>query len=131
MDFFSVFVDAVKATLSSRVGAGDVIAVIGKLLARGEPRSFADDLVTFDHELAAIGMHDYPFAPEEGDHAVRAVLNRDEVNESVRFVRRKRRAAVVVGEFVEAGGQTGDFAGTARHVANRRGIQRSASGETR
>ena len=86
MDFLSVFVDAVKASVCDRVASCDVITVVRKFLAGRESRSFADDLVSFDDELAAVGMGDHPFASEKRDRAVGAIFNRDEVNERVRLI---------------------------------------------
>ena len=45
----------------------------------------------------------------------------------MRFVRRQRRPAVMVGEFIEASGEAGKGAGTAGHAERRRGIAPAAS----
>ena len=116
MDFPAEIVDAMETAVSARVVAGHVIAVIGKLLARREARGFADDLVALDHEAAAVGMEDHPFAPEERDGVVRRVVDRDEIDERVGLVRRQARAAVVIAEFVEAGGEARQGMGTTSHA---------------
>jgi len=49
------------------------------------------------------------------------VLNRYKVDERMGFVGRQARASTVIVEFVETGGQTGEFAGGARHALRRLG----------
>jgi phosphoribosylaminoimidazolecarboxamide formyltransferase/IMP cyclohydrolase len=120
-------VDTVKTSVGLRVDSGDVVAVVGKFLARGKPGSFADDLVALDHETGAIGMHDDPFATQEGDRALGDVANGDEVDERVWFVGRQARSTVMVMEFIEPGGETRQFAGGAGHAVKRRGNGRAAS----
>ena len=110
MDFVAEFVDAVEAAVRTRVEAGDVITVVGKLFARREPRRFADDLVALDHEPRAIGMDDDPFSAKERDAAIGCVVDRDEIHERMRFVRGQTRSAMMIAEFIEAGGEAGQFA---------------------
>lgn len=120
MNLCALFIDSVEAPLRHRIASGHVIAVVGKLFARREPRCFADNLVAFDDELGAIGVSDDPFATEQSHCPIRAIVDRDEVHKRVRLVGRKRWPAMMVGEFVETGDEPGNCAGTARHEANRR-----------
>ena len=46
--------------------SGHMVAVVGKLLAGGEARGLADDLVALDHEAGAVGVLDDPFAARAG-----------------------------------------------------------------
>ena len=103
MDLFTVFIDSMKTAVSDRVAASDMVAVIRELFAGREPRRFADDLVAFDHELAAIGVRDHPLASEQGHGSIGSVFDRDEIDERMWFVGGERRPAVVIGELVEAG----------------------------
>lgn len=103
MDLFTVLIDSMKTAVRDRVAAGHMIAVIRELFAGREPRGFPDDLVAFDHELAAIRVRDDPLASEQGHGSIGSVLDGDEINEGVRFVGRERRPAVMIGELVEAG----------------------------
>lgn len=105
-----MFVDAVKTPVRDRVTARDMIAVVRKLLTRGEARGLTDDLVTFDDELAAVGVGDDPFPAQQRHGAVGGIVDRDEVDERVRFVSGERRPAIMIGEFVESGREPGDFA---------------------
>ena len=57
-------VDPMKAALRAGRFGGDVVTVVRKLFAGGQARGFADDFVALDDLLAAVGMRDYPFAPE-------------------------------------------------------------------
>lgn len=115
-------IHSVKTSVRDRIAARDMVAVVGKLFARRESRCFADNLVAFDDELAAIGVNDHPFAPEQSDGAIGAVFDRDEINERVWLVGRQRRPAVVIGKFIESGYKTGKRAGTAGHDARRLGM---------
>lgn len=121
-------VHAVEAALRRSIEARDVVAVVGKLLPRLEPRLLADDAVALDDESRAVAVLHHPFAAEEGHGAVGAVLDRDEIDERMRLVRRQTRPAVVVTQLVEAGGETGQFAG-AGHAATKAGIGESESGK--
>src|SRR5271165_1049438 len=103
------FVDAVEAPLDAGVFAGDVVAVVGELLAGGQARGLAHDLVALDHLAGAVAGFDHPLAPEQRDGLVRGVADRDVVDERVRLVLGKARAAVVVDQLVQASGEAGDF----------------------
>ena len=96
-------IDAVETPTRTRGAGGDMIAVVGKLFAGSQTRSFAHDFVALDHELTAVGVHDDPFPTEKSDRAIRTIFDRDEVNEGVWFIRRQRRPAVVIGEFIKTG----------------------------
>lgn len=101
-----------KAAVCDSVAARDMIAVVGELFTRSEPRRISDDLIAFNHQLAAVGVSDHPFATEQCHRPIRRVRDRDEVNKGVRLVLRQRGAAVMIREFVELGGQPGNFTGT-------------------
>lgn len=66
--------------------AGDVIAVVGKLFAGGEAGRFADDFLPFDDQAGSIEVLDHPFSAEERERVFRSVVNRNEVDESVRLI---------------------------------------------
>src|SRR5664280_246773 len=66
VDVRAELVDAMKAALGTRAAPGDVIAVVGKMLAGSEAGSLADDLVALKHQTAAVRLKDHPFAPEQG-----------------------------------------------------------------
>ncbi len=106
-----------KGSARLGVAAGHMVAVVGKLLAGREAGRFTDDFVAFDDELAAVGVKDDPLPAEQGHHAVGFVADGDEIDKSVRLVRRQAGAAVMVDQFVEAGGKAGQFVGAARHGA--------------
>jgi len=129
VNFLSVLVDPVKTTVRGTVATGDVVAVVGKFLARREPRRFTDDFVALDHETTAVGVDHDPFATEQCHDPIGRVLNGDVINKCVRLVGRKGRPTVVIGELVETGGKPGNFAGTGRHAAKRLGKRRAASDE--
>lgn len=97
-------IDAMKTPARTRGAGGDMVAVVGKLFARGQSRSFADDFIALDHELTAVGVSDHPFASEQRDGVIGAVVNRDEIHERMRLVRRQAFSPVVIHEFVEVGG---------------------------
>ena len=128
VDLLTLFIDAVKTSVRDGFTTRDVVAVIGKLFARSESRSFANDLISFDHELAAVGMRHDPFASEERYGLIRSVLDGNEIDERVRLVGRKRRPTMMVHEFIKSGGKTRKCARAARHPARRRGNCRAASG---
>ena len=114
MDAAPVVRDPVKTSVDHRIAARDVVAVVGKLLARRQSGSLTHNFVALDHQASAIAVHHDPFAPEQGDRVVRRVVDCDEVDKSVGLVRRQRDAPVVVTQFVEGSRQAGQFAG-ARH----------------
>lgn len=96
MDFTALIVHPVKTTAHGRICAGHVIAIVGELLARLNSRGLANNFVALNHEVAAVWVGEDPFATEEGDRAVGPVVDGDEVDESVRLVRRQAAATVVV-----------------------------------
>ena len=89
VNLLPVLINPMEASVGHGVATGDVIAVIGKLFARRKTGSFANNLITFDHELAAICVRDHPLASEQGDRAFRTVFDSDEINERVWLVRRE------------------------------------------
>ena len=103
MDFPTLFVDPVKTTVRHCIAAGDVVAVVGELFAGRQTRCFSDDLITLDDELTAIRVHNHPLSAEQRHGSVGSIFNRNKINEGVRFIRRKRRPAVVIGEFIKTG----------------------------
>jgi hypothetical protein len=107
MDATAKFVDAVERAGGAGGGAGDVVAVVGKLFAGREARGFADDFLAFDDEMGAVEVLDHPFAAEERERVFGAVVNRDEVDEGVRLIGGQTRATVMVDEFVQSGGEAG------------------------
>jgi len=105
MHFITKFINAVKTTQRARIAAGHVITIVGKLLTRSQTRSFADDFVAFDNQMVAIAVLDHPLTAEQGDDAIRGVVNRHKVDEGVRFVRGQGHAPVVINELIEAGAE--------------------------
>lgn len=63
MHLSAFLIDAVKGSVCHRVLSGGVVTVVGELLARGDPRSFTNDAITFDHKQASVLMPYDPFAP--------------------------------------------------------------------
>ena len=68
----------------------------------------------------AVLVLDHPFAPQEGDHSVRAIEQRDKIDKRMGFVERQAHTSVVVDQPVEAGGQAGEFNGRGGHVVSTR-----------
>jgi hypothetical protein len=101
VDAITVFIDAMKASMCRGVGASHMIAVVRELFTRREPWRFANDFVTFDDEPRAVGMEDDPLPSQQRHTAVRRIVNRDEIDERVRLVRRKAGPAVVIAQLVE------------------------------
>lgn len=60
----------VETPVCNSIATCDVVAVIRELLAGAKPWSFANDLVTLDHELTAIRMSNHPLATEQSDRAI-------------------------------------------------------------
>lgn len=106
MDLVPKFVDAMKTAERARVGGGDMVAVVGKLFAGREARGFAHDFIALDDEVIAIAVLNNPFAAEQRDDAVGSIINRDKINECMRFIRGQGHTAMVIDKFVEAGGET-------------------------
>ena len=119
MDFLAVVIHAVETAAHLGIAIRDMVAIVGKLFAGREARRFADDFVAFDDQAAAVAVDHDPFSAEEPDGAVGFVLDRDEINEGVRLVRRQAGAAVVVNQLVELGGEAGQFYGFARQGEKR------------
>ena len=111
MNLVPELIHSVETPVRAGIAAGHVIAVVGKILPGGQARRFADDFVAFNHQPGTVRMQHDPFAAEQGDRAIRAVANRDEVDERVWFVRRQAGATMMVAQFVERGGQAGEFGG--------------------
>lgn len=114
MDAAPVVRNAVKTAVNHGIAAGDVITVVGKLLTRGQTGSLTHDFVALDHQTGAVVVEHDPFSAQQGDRVIRGVVDRNEVDKGMRFVRRQRGATVVVTQFVEGGRQAGQFTG-ARH----------------
>ena len=100
MDVVSQLIDAMKTPTCTRIDARHMVAVIRKLFTWSEPRRFAHDFIAFDHELAAVRVINDPFAPEQRDGAIGAIVNRNEIDERVWFVGRQAHAPVVIDQFV-------------------------------
>ena len=116
MDAAALLIDAVERSPRRGIAAGHMVAVVGKFLAGREPRSLADKLVALDHQAAAIGVLDDPFAAEEGDGVVGAVPDGDEINERVRLIDGQGGSAMMIMELIEPGGEAGQFAGTGHNA---------------
>lgn len=112
MHTFPQFVYPVEATMGHRVDTGDMVAVVGKFLARLQLGRLAHDLVALHHEPGAVCMDHHPFPPEERHGPIRPIADSHEVDEGVRLVLRQARSAMVIAEFIEFGGEAGQFAGT-------------------
>ena len=102
-----------KAAENLGIAIRDMVAVVGKLLAGGEARRFADDFIAFYDQTAAIGIDHDPFAAEKPDGAVGFVSNGDEINERVGFIRRQAGPTMVINQFIKVCGQAGKFYGFA------------------
>ncbi len=109
MHALAEFVDTVEAAGDPGVVAGNHVAVVGPLFARGQARGFADDLIPLDDLAGAVGVLDHPFPAQQRHGAVGAVANRDVVHEGVGLVGRQGQSAVVMAQAVEAGGQPRQF----------------------
>ena len=116
MNQLAEFIHAVEGAVRAGVAGGDVIAVVGKMLAGRQARPLADDLIPLDDKVAAVGLLDHPFAAEQGDDAVGLVLDRDEIDECVWCSLRQAVAAMMVDEPVKVGRETRNFAGGLRHA---------------
>lgn len=121
MNLLTELIHAVKTPVSLGIGAGDMIAVVGKLFAGDKTRGFTNDLVPLDDQPGPVGVSYDPFSTQEGDCVFGPVLNCDKIDERMGFVGRQARAAPVIVEFVEAGGETWEFAGEAGHTLKRLG----------
>ena len=116
VDLSAELVDPMKAALSARPVAGDMIAVVRKMLTRSEAWSLADDLVTFDYQTAAVRLQYHPFAPEQRDGTVRFVFDRDEVDECMWGSVWQALAAMMVDQPVEVCREARDFNRSLRHA---------------
>ena len=85
MDGSPLFVDSEEASVGDGVLTGDVVTIVGKAFAGGQPGRLADDALAFNHEVCAVCVFNDPFAAEQGDDAIGGVGDRDVVNERVRF----------------------------------------------
>lgn len=112
MDVSAQIIDTMETSTRSGGTSSDVIAVVGKLLSRRQPRRFSDDFVAFDHQLTAVRVSDDPFASKECDRVVGAVVDGDEIDKSVRLVRRQTFPSVVIHEFIEMGDEAGKGKGS-------------------
>ena len=110
MNPVSKFIHAMEAAVDAGIDAGDMVAVVGELFPRRELRGLAHNSFTFDHELGAVGML-HPLASQQSDGAIGGIVDGDEVDKGMGFIRRKTGTAMVVAELVEAGGEAGQFAG--------------------
>ncbi len=86
MNFAAELIDAMEGTGRPGGGAGDVVAVVGKLLARGEARGLADDFLALDDQTGTVEVFDHPFATKQGERVCRAVVDRDKIDESVGLI---------------------------------------------
>ena len=109
MNSVTLLVHAVKTAMRRSVSAGDMVAVIRKLLARRQPRCFADNFVTFNHQPCAVGVQDDPLSPEQRHATVGGIMNGDEINERVRLVGRQAGTAVMITQLVERSREAGQF----------------------
>jgi len=116
MNRLAEFINAMEAAMGAGVAGGNVVAVVGKMLARRQPGRLADNLFTLDDELGAVGILNHPFAAEQGDDSVGLVLDRDEIDERVRLSFRQAVAAMMVDEPVKVSREARNFAGRVSHA---------------
>ena len=109
MDGAAGFVAAVETPLHDGSAGGDVVAVIGETFAGREHGSFVYDALALDDLAGAVVALDDPFAAKELDGVLGGVVDGDEINKRVRLVGGQAFAAMVVNEFIEAGGESGEF----------------------
>jgi hypothetical protein len=98
-----------KDALCPRPAAGDVVAIVGKMLAGGQAGSIANDFIAFDHQLLAVRLKDHPFASEQRDGTVRLIFDGDEVDERVRRSLGQAFAAMMVDKPVQMSREARDF----------------------
>ena len=106
MDEAAQIVHPMKTSMGARVAAGDVVAVVGELLAGREARSLAHDLVALDDEFLAVAVLHDPFATEECYRVLGAIVECYEIDKRMRLVGGQSLSPMVVDEFVEAGGKS-------------------------
>ena len=108
----ALVVDSMKTAMGHGIAVGNMIAVIGKVLARIEAGCLAHDLVAFDHQLGRVSVFDDPFAPQQRDGAVRPVLNGQIIDEGMGLLRGKLGSALPIDESVKHDMKAGEFFGS-------------------
>jgi len=101
MNFLAKFIHSMEATERTGVDSRHMVAIVGKVFSWRDSWRFAHDFFSLDHELAPIGVLDYPVTSEQGNDAIGSILNGDKINECVRLIRRQAFTPVMVHEFVE------------------------------
>lgn len=101
MDTVPMFVHPVKAAVSAGIAARHMVTVIRELLAGDEARCLTDDFVPLNHQARPVAVQHNPFSAQQCHRPIGRVVNGDEIDERVRFVRRQTRPAVVVAQLVQ------------------------------
>jgi hypothetical protein len=57
VNFLTIFIDAVEATVGDRIAACHVVTVVGKLFSGVQSRGIPHNFITFNHQLAAIRVN--------------------------------------------------------------------------
>jgi len=94
------FIHPMKAASGNGIVTGNMHAVVGKLLTGGEPRRFTDNFIPLNHQLVPVFIFDHPLATKQGYRAIRAIADRDEIDEGMRLVHGQTATTMVIAEFV-------------------------------
>ncbi len=96
--------------------AGEVVAVVRELLARGQGGGLADDAVAFEDLDLAVRRADDPFPAQQLDRLLGEVADGEEVDEGVRGFRGEVRIPVV-GHLVDGDPEAWEFLSGGLHVS--------------
>src|SRR6188768_3187415 len=88
--------ESMKGAVRPRIAGADMVAVVRKFFSGRQGGGFAHDFVALDHQLRAIRVLDDPLAAEECHGLVGLVADRQEIDESVRLVRRQLETATFI-----------------------------------
>ena len=109
MDFLVELVDSVKGTAHVGVLAGDVVTVVGEVLAWLQDGSLAHYLVPLDDDFCAVLVLDEPFPSEEAHRTIGKVGYGNEINEGMGLGRRQINGVFVIDQFVQRDAETFQF----------------------
>ena len=79
----------------------DMVAVVGKMFAGHEGGGLADDFVPLDHRPGPVRMFDHPLPAEQGNRALRAIVNGQIIDKRVGAIGGEVITAVAINELIQ------------------------------
>ncbi len=90
-----------KAAKSPTVAATYMVTVIGKMRSGYQGRGFANNFIAFNYRSAPIRMLNNPLSAEQGDRAIRVIMDCQVINKGMRAISWEMITAVAINQLIQ------------------------------